>query len=71
MEISKESWDALIAGQYRERMDWMTRLTKMAKQVEKLNWMVGYLGKDDDIVEATADWEEEELYRDALGERRE
>ena len=46
---------------------------KLAKQIEKLSWMVEYLanGNEDVVEDAELDWHEEQLYRDALAERRE
>lgn len=69
MEITEESWKAIIAGQVSDAR----RIGSLSKQVEKLNWMVEYLANGDDsmIEEAELDWEQEELYRDSLVERRE
>ena len=37
MEMTKESWDALIRGQAVERAAWHTRMNGLAKQIEKLS----------------------------------
>lgn len=49
MEVTKESWDALVAGQVRDCArinDLQTRLCKMALQVEKLSWMLEREARD-------------------------
>lgn len=51
MEISKESWQALVDGQIRDRdriADLQQRLVKMSKQVERLSWMVEYMERPPD-----------------------
>lgn len=45
MEISKESWDALTAGQARDNqriMDLQVRLCRMANQIEKLSCLLEF-----------------------------
>lgn len=42
MNITKGSWDALIAGQAIERMGWRIRMKKMAAQIEKLSFLYEY-----------------------------
>ena len=79
MEVSKESWDAMIAGQasdVRRINDLQERLCKMARQVERLSYVAEYMDmKFKDgwtlLEEAEADWRNEEMYREALKERRE
>lgn len=49
MEMTKESWDALVAGQIRDReriADLQWRMVKMSKQVEKLSWMLEREARD-------------------------
>lgn len=59
MEITKESWDALVGGQmnaFHACIEYRRRLRAMAKQVEKLSWML------EDEVTAFA-----EFYEDSHG----
>jgi hypothetical protein len=39
MNITQESWDALMEGQTRDEQ----RIAKLAAQVERLSWMCEYL----------------------------
>jgi hypothetical protein len=67
MEMTKESWDAMVQGQVRDVArinDLQVRLCKMALQVERLSFMVEYMSRAEDegtwagpnVEEAEEEW---------------
>ena len=40
VKISQSSWRALIEGQEKEKQELYRRIVALAKQVEKLNWII-------------------------------
>ena len=58
MHMTEGSYKALLNGHTEEIEEYRERIYKLAAQVEKLNWMCGYLSETGCFVEeAEAEWE--------------